>query len=116
MSSVRQTIGRVRMGLGDDARLLAEVYAAGGAALCREITEDLVTQSSGQSRSSDRYGEVDIELHGLGLDSGDEEELGDRMWMLVAERIAWARWAWPWTVLGLVRDYDESVDHDRCGK
>jgi hypothetical protein len=76
------------MGLEDDVRLLAQVFAAGGASLCREMIEGLGKGSASQSRSRDRFEEVDVELHGLELDSGGEEELRDLIRTLVGERRA----------------------------
>lgn len=76
------------MGLGDDVKLLAQAFAEGGASLCREMIESVVKRSSSQSRSADRYEEIDVALHGLKLDSRDEDELRDLIRLLVAERIA----------------------------
>ena len=76
------------MGLEDDVRLLAQAFAEGGASLCREMVEGLSTQSSRQSRSPDRDEGISVELGGLELDPGDEDELRDLIRMLVEERIA----------------------------
>jgi hypothetical protein len=73
------------IGLEDDVRLLVQAFATGGAALCREITEGLLPRSAGRSESPDQQ-EVDVALHGLGLDSNDEEELRDLIRMLVQDR------------------------------
>jgi hypothetical protein len=76
------------MGLEDDVRLLGRAFAAGGASLAREMIDGRRTRSSDQSRSPDQYEGVDVALHGLGLDSGDEDELRDLIRMLVGERMA----------------------------
>jgi hypothetical protein len=76
------------IGLEDDLRVLALAFAAGGTALAQEITAGLLPESSGRSRSLDQPEEVDVALHGLMLDSRDEEKLRDLIRMLVAERIA----------------------------
>src|SRR2546430_7799568 len=76
------------MGLEDDVRLLAQAFAAGGTDLCREWIEGLQPRSSGRSRSLQRKEEVQVALHGLELDAGEEEELRDLIWMLVEKRIA----------------------------
>lgn len=75
------------MGLEDDVRLLARAFAAGGTDLCRELIEALPPRASGTSRSRQKE-EVHVALHGLELDSSDEEELRDLIWMLVEKRIA----------------------------
>jgi hypothetical protein len=76
------------MGLEEDLKLLAQAFAEGGAPLCREMIESVVGRTSSQSRSADRYEEIDVALHGLKLDSADEDELRDLIRLLVAERIA----------------------------
>ena len=76
------------MGLEDDVRQLARAFAVGGTDLCRELIESFGPRSSGTSRSPQRKEEVHVALHGLGLDSSDEEELRDLIWMLVEKRIA----------------------------
>jgi hypothetical protein len=76
------------MGLEDDVRLLAQAFAAGGTDLCRKLIEGLPPRSSGWSRSPQRKEEVQVALHGLELDSSEEEELRDLIWMLVEKRIA----------------------------
>jgi hypothetical protein len=76
------------MGLEDDVRLLARAFAAGGTDLCRELIEALPPRASGTSRSRQQKEEVHVALHGLELDSSDEEELRDLIWMLVEKRIA----------------------------
>jgi hypothetical protein len=76
------------MGLEDDLKLLAQSFAAGGVSLCREMIESVVPRSSSQSRSADRFEEIDVALHGLELESGDEDEFRDLIRLLVAERIA----------------------------
>lgn len=76
------------MGLEDDLRLLAQAFTAGGVSLCREMIEGVVTRSSSQSRSGDRFEEIDVALHGLELGSGDEDEFRDLIRLLVAARIA----------------------------
>jgi hypothetical protein len=76
------------MGLEDDLRLLARAFAEGGVSLCREMIEGVVTRSSSQSRSADRFEEIDVALHGLELDSGDEDQFRDLIRLLVAQRIA----------------------------
>jgi len=76
------------MGLEEDVRLLAEAFAAGGSALAHQITRGLLPRSSSRTRKPDRREEVDVALHGLMLDSRDEEELRDLIRMLVEARIA----------------------------
>ena len=81
--------GSWAIGLEDDVRLLVRAFAAGGASLCRDLTEGLLTtRSSGQSQPPGQHEEVNVELHALGLDSGDEDELRDLIRMLVGERMA----------------------------
>ena len=82
--------GSWAMGLEDDLRLLSRAFAVGGTDLCRELIEALPPRSSVRSRSPQRKEEVHVALHGLGLDSSDEEELRDLIWMLVEKRIAGA--------------------------
>lgn len=76
------------MGLEDDVALLARAFAAGGIDLCREVIEAFGPRSSGASRSPRRKEDVHIALHGLALDSSDEEELRRLISMLVEKRIA----------------------------
>ncbi len=76
------------MGLEDDLNLLAQAFARGEASLCREMIEGGETRSSSQSRAADRHEEVDVALHGLDPDSGDEDELRALIRLLVEERIA----------------------------
>jgi len=75
------------MGLEDDVRLLAQAFAAGGIDLCRELIEGIAPRSSGKSRSLRGKEEVQVALHGLEFDAGEEEELRDLIWMLVEKRI-----------------------------
>ena len=75
------------MGLEDDLRLLAQAFAAGGVSLCREMIESVVIRSSSQSRSADELEAIEIALHGLDIDTGDEDEFRDLIRLLVAERI-----------------------------
>jgi hypothetical protein len=79
--------GSWAMGLEDDVRMLARAFAAGGFDLCRELIEGLLPRRSGASRSPNRKPKVHIALHGLELDSRDEEELRDLIWTLVERRI-----------------------------
>jgi hypothetical protein len=80
--------GSWAMGLEDDVTLLARTYAAGGIDLCRELIEAFGPRPSGTSRSARQKEEVHVALHGLALDSSDEEELRDLISMLVEMRIA----------------------------
>jgi hypothetical protein len=80
--------GSWAMGLEDDVRLLARAFAAGGTDLCRELVEALPPRSSKTSQSRQQKEDVHVALHGLELDSSDEEELRDLIWMLVEKRIA----------------------------
>ena len=75
------------MGLEDDVRLLSRAFAAGGIDLCRELIEGFAPRSSRRSRSSQqKKGDVHVALHGLELNSSDEEELRDLIWTLVKKR------------------------------
>jgi hypothetical protein len=76
------------MGLEEDVRLLAEAFAAGGAALAHEVTGGLLSRSSSKTRKPDRREDVAVALDGLMLDPGDEEELRGLIRMLVESRIA----------------------------
>ena len=76
------------MGLEDDVRLLGRAFAAGEASLAREMIDGLRSRSSAQAQSPDQSEEVEIALHGFGLDSGHEEELRDLIRMLVGDRMA----------------------------
>jgi hypothetical protein len=79
--------GSWAMGLEDDVRLLARAFAAGGTDLCRELIKGLPPRSSGTSRSPQQKEGVHVALHGLELDSSDEEELRDLIWTLVEKRV-----------------------------
>lgn len=76
------------MGLEEDLRVLGQAFAEGGASLCREMIESVAERSSSESRSADRFEEIDVALYGLKLDSDDEDELRDLIRLLVTERIA----------------------------
>jgi hypothetical protein len=76
-----------RIGLEDDLRRLVHAFAEGGPSLCREITQDLLDRASARSPSPDRHGELDIRLHGLGLEPADEEELGRLIGLVVRARL-----------------------------
>jgi hypothetical protein len=80
--------GSWAMGLEEDLMVLGHAFAEGGASLCREMIESVVGRSSSESRSADRHAEIDVALHGLKLDSDDENELRDLIWLLVTERVA----------------------------
>jgi len=72
---------------GDSGSLKAAAFAAGGIDLCRELIEGIAPRSSGKSRSLRGKEEVQVALHGLEFDAGEEEELRDLIWMLVEKRI-----------------------------
>jgi hypothetical protein len=76
------------MGLEDDLRRLVQAFAEGGASRCREITGDLLARASGPVQSpNDRDGDTEIQLHGLGLEPADEDELGRLVRLVVEDRL-----------------------------